>query len=48
MNNQFLSSLIQAGAGAYGAPSGTQPMPVNSSGYSTNMGGFGGNPAFRL
>jgi hypothetical protein len=48
MNNQFLASLIQAGAGAYGAPSGTQPMPVNSSGYSTNMGGFGGNPAFRL
>jgi hypothetical protein len=48
MNNQFLSSLISAGAGAYGAPSGTQPMPVNSSGYSTNMGGFGGNPAFRL
>ena len=48
MNNQFLSSLIQAGAGAYSAPSGTQPMPVNSSGYSTNMGGFGGNPGFRL
>lgn len=49
MNNQFLSSLIGAGAMAYAfSPSGTQPMPVNSSGYSTNMGGFGGNPGFRL
>ena len=50
MNNQFLSSLIGAGAMAYGGGGGggTQPMPVNSSGYSTGMGGFGGNPLFRL
>ena len=50
MNNQFLSSLIGAGAMAYGGGGGggTQPMPVNTSGYSTGMGGFGGNPAFRL
>lgn len=50
MNNQFLSSLIQAGSSAYAGSSGggTQPMPVNSSGYSTNTGGFSGNPGFRL
>jgi len=48
MNNQFLSSLISAGAGAYGAPSGgTMPMPVNQYGYSTGSGGFTGS-AFQL
>jgi len=48
MNNQFLSSLIQAGAGAYSAPSGgTMPLPVNRSGYSTGSGGFTGS-AFQL
>jgi len=47
MNNQFLSSLIGAGAGALATPS-PQALPVNTSGYSTGMGGFGGNPLFRL
>jgi hypothetical protein len=48
--SQFLSSLIGAGAGAMamGGGGGTMSMPVNSSGYSTNMGGFSGNPGFRL
>ena len=50
MNNQFLSSLIGSSVGALGAPGGgTQALPVSSTtGYSTGMGGFGGNPLFRL
>lgn len=48
MNNQFLSSLIGAGAQAYSpTPKGTQPMPVNQYGYSTGSGGFTGS-AFQL
>jgi hypothetical protein len=48
MNNQFLSSLIGAGAMAYNpTPASTMPLPVNRSGYSTGMGGFTGS-AFQL
>jgi hypothetical protein len=49
MNNQFLSSLIGAAAGQQfgGGGGGTQPMPVNSSGYSTGTGGFKSS-AFQL
>jgi hypothetical protein len=48
MNNQFLSSLIGAGAMAYSpSPAGTMPLPVNRSGYSTGSGGFTGS-AFQL
>ena len=52
--SQFLSSLIGAGAmaasgGALGGLFGGASMPVSmSTGYSTGMGGFGGNPLFRL
>lgn len=51
--SQFLSSLIGAGAmaasgGLFGG-GGTMALPVSSTtGYSTGMGGFGGNPLFRL
>lgn len=50
MNNQFLSSLIQAGAGAYGAPSGgMMALPVSSTtGYSTGMGGRFSGSQFQL
>lgn len=49
--SQFLSSLIGAGAMAAsgGLFSGAGALPVSSTtGYSTGMGGFGGNPLFRL
>jgi hypothetical protein len=48
--SQFLSSLIGAGATAAsgGLFGGAGALPVNASGYSTGMGGFGGNPLFRL
>ncbi len=50
MNNQFLSSLIGAGAGALAAPSvGTQALPVSSTtGYSTGMGGRFSGSLFQL
>lgn len=50
MNNQFLSSLIGAGAMAYAAPStGTQALPVSSTtGYSTGMGGRFSGSLFQL
>lgn len=52
--SQFLSSLIGAGAmaasgGALGGLFGRgAALPVNSMGYSTGLGGFGGNPLFTL
>jgi hypothetical protein len=52
--SQFLSSLIGAGAmaasgGLFGAAGAGGALPVSSTtGYSTGMGGFGGNPLFRL
>jgi hypothetical protein len=48
--SQFLSSLIGAGAMAAsgGLFGGAGALPVNASGYSTGIGGFGGNPLFRL
>lgn len=50
--SQFLSSLIGAGAaaasgGLFGGAGGALPVS-SSTGYSTGMGGFGGNPLFRL
>lgn len=52
--SQFLSSLIGAGAmaasgGLFGGAGAGGALPVSSTtGYSTGMGGFGGNPLFRL
>lgn len=53
--SQFLSSLIGAGAAAAsggalgGLFGGAGRLPVSmSTGYSTGMGGFGGNPLFQL
>ena len=50
--SQFLSSLIGAGAmaasgGLFGGAGGALPVS-STTGYSTGMGGFGGNPLFRL
>jgi hypothetical protein len=50
--SQFLSSLIGAGAmaasgGLFSGAGGALPVS-SSTGYSTGMGGFGGNPLFRL
>lgn len=49
MNNQFLSSLIGAGMGAYGGAPSPQALPVSTStGYSTGAGGRFSGSLFQL
>jgi len=48
MNNQFLSSLIGAGMGAFGGAPSPQALPVSSTGYSTGAGGQFSGSLFRL
>lgn len=48
MNNQFLSSLIGAGMGAFGGAPSPQALPVSSTGYSTGAGGQFSGSLFKL
>jgi hypothetical protein len=48
MNNQFLSSLIGAGMGAFGGAPSPQALPVSPTGYSTGAGGQFSGSLFRL